>query len=266
MEAKSNEELFFRALAKQNLGNLPGALSDFDQVLTLDPNDVDTLVTRCGLLSDMGQFAAAIESCKKAIQLGAGQSVYFNLGIAQQGLGDLQGSINSFKTAADFSQRSNNQDLNQKSTQRLELLQRVARRELSLYAVNQFLNAADLALAGNTSQAIRIYEGIIRQTPNFAEAHLELANCLALQKNYQAALKEYQIAERLNPNSISTYNNRAAIWIEAEGNYKNARADLVKARSLAQTQSSQNQNSQDLVKFLDQALAEVDLMEKAARK
>lgn len=261
LEALGKEELFFRALAKQNLGNLQGALSDFDAVLLQEETDVDTLVNKCGLLCDLGQFTLAIESCKKAIQLGASQSVYFNLGIAQQGLGDINESIKSFQIVSDFAQKNNNQELNQKATQRADLLKRVMSRRLPLESVNQFLYASDLALSGNINQAIQLYEAITRAVPSFTEAHLELANCLALQKNYKASLNHYQIAEQLNTNLISLYNNRAAVWMEAEGNYIKAKEDLQKARSLAQTQ-----NMQDLVVFFNRSLVELDLMEKSSKK
>jgi tetratricopeptide (TPR) repeat protein len=262
-EAKTAEEYFFRALVKQMLGNPQEALADYKAVLELEPNDQDTYANRCGLLSDLGQYEAAIADCTQAIKQGGlrAKAIYFNLGIAQQGAGNLKAAINSFNTAAQHAKAIADDSLAEQAEQRINLAQRTIKGEITGGALASYWQASDQASKGEFEQALNLYDNALSSSPKFADAYLEKANLYAMQKKYPEALNSYQKAQKLNPELIPVYNNRAAVLIEYNKDYDGALKDLKTAANKAS-----QRGDTEAAKFLQQSMEKVNELKKSNEK
>jgi tetratricopeptide (TPR) repeat protein len=58
-----------RGMVRSAMGDLKGALADFDTELRLHPNDFDAILNRGVILSDLGNTTDALASYEQAIQL-----------------------------------------------------------------------------------------------------------------------------------------------------------------------------------------------------
>lgn len=253
-KATTAEQFFCRAMANQQLGNKTEALRDYTAVLSLEPQDQDTYANRCGLLSDMQRYEEALLDCKRAIKIdeSKAQGIQYNLGVAQEGLGEVKAAMKSFKKASDYAERKLNMQLKDKSERRLELLKRVQRKEITVEAVNEYFLASDKASTGELDQALSLYELSLSHSPGFADAHFERGNIFALQKHFNEALSSYEKAEQLNPALIALYNNRAAVLLEYKNDYLGALRDLTKASNIAQ-----KSGDKDSLNFLNRSIDEL---------
>src|SRR5437764_14987368 len=60
---------------------------------------------------------------------------------------------------------------------------------------------------GKTDEAIAQFEKCLSLSPDFAEAHHDLANALRKKGRYPDAIAHYETALRLDPRSVLTLNN-----------------------------------------------------------
>ncbi|MDJ0625060.1 MAG: tetratricopeptide repeat protein [Candidatus Caenarcaniphilales bacterium] len=254
-KATSVEELFFRGLVKQIQGNHEFAIEDYNKVLSLEADDQDTLANRCGLFTELEKYQNAIADCLKAISLGGENSdaIYFNLGLAQQQSGDFSSALKSFQEFRGYAQKNKDINLIEKADSRVDLIQRALKGQITKSSVNDYFKANDESLKGNLEQAANLYQRSIRISPNFAEAYLELANINAMQKNYDSAFANYKQAEKINPSLLAIYNNRAAVWIQYKKDYKSAKKDLKKAKSVAK-----DKGQKDVIKYFEEAIKQLE--------
>ena len=120
-----------------------------------------------------------------------------------------------------------------------------------------------LSISGNSQVALDNLEKIWRQqiykTPSDAEAHANLGVIYQNKGDYTAAMAEYQKAEQLNPNNMTTKLNLGTLY-QAQGQYENAitlydkvlfsNAENLDARKFkAQCLQALNKNEEALVEF-----------------
>ena len=98
--------------------------------------------------------------------------------------GDLDGALACFEIAL------------QKSPQNLAI-----RREISRNIGDVF------SKMGRTDEAIAQFEKCLSMSPDFAEAHHDLANALRRKARYRDAIAHYESALRIDPRSVLTMNN-----------------------------------------------------------
>jgi tetratricopeptide (TPR) repeat protein/S1-C subfamily serine protease len=98
-----------RGNAKSNLGDKKGAISDFDRAISIDPKDDAAYSNRGNVKSNLGDEKGAISDYNLAItinpKLGAS---YANRGTAKARLGDRQGAIADLNIAAQLFKEQNN--------------------------------------------------------------------------------------------------------------------------------------------------------------
>ncbi|MFQ5825434.1 MAG: tetratricopeptide repeat protein [bacterium] len=94
-EAYSN-----RGNAKKDLRDFHGAIKDFNKAIELKPDYADAYSNRGIAKGNLSDFRGAIEDFNKAIQLKPDYyEAYFNRGITKGALGDHQGEIEDYTTA-----------------------------------------------------------------------------------------------------------------------------------------------------------------------
>ncbi|GET38221.1 caspase, EACC1-associated type [Microseira wollei] len=98
-----------RGRAYFNLGDHPRAIADYETAIKINPNDYETYQFLGNVSAKLSKYTQAIEYYKKAIQLDSREIkdayVYDDLGEAYSKLGDKQGAIAAYQTAAELYQK-----------------------------------------------------------------------------------------------------------------------------------------------------------------
>ncbi|MFM7671714.1 MAG: tetratricopeptide repeat protein [Bacteroidota bacterium] len=91
-----------RAISKQDLGDLGGALSDCTEAINLDPKSSLPYNSRGNVKYVLEDFKGAIDDFSKAIEIEPGEAIYrYNRGSARKLLGDTKGTCEDFKLVVD---------------------------------------------------------------------------------------------------------------------------------------------------------------------
>lgn len=98
-----NAKLTNSAARKLQLGDLKGALKDYDQAITQNPKDADTLVNRGIAQAELGQHQAAIADYTKAIALKPDLHLaYYNRANVQVQMKEYKGAIADYTKAIEL--------------------------------------------------------------------------------------------------------------------------------------------------------------------
>ena len=106
----SSEAYFYRAYAKDDLGDKEGAIADYNQAIAINPKDDASYFNRALVKTDLGDKQGAIADYNQAIAINPKDDVsYLNRGIAKSGLGDEQGACLDYKKAVSLGDTSTSQ-------------------------------------------------------------------------------------------------------------------------------------------------------------
>ena len=96
LEPKNLDAYFYRALAKNDIGDFDGAILDYTQVLFYNP-DADTYYNRGNSKFNLDDFEGAAEDYENALKLNPELTdALYNLGQAKFYLGDYKAAIQNF--------------------------------------------------------------------------------------------------------------------------------------------------------------------------
>lgn len=189
------QDLYNRALARSKLGQLAGALSDWDQFLQVNPTAIGyynrgVVHARVGdAQTSAAQYRQAKQSAiadyTQALDLNPGYfEAYYNRGLTREALEDKQGAIKDYTQALridpDFAEAYNNRGL-------------------------------ICAGLGCQRGAIKDYTRAIELNPNFAGAYLNRGNAWAQLGSYLKAIQEFNQALQINPDFAEVYGNRGKL-------------------------------------------------------
>jgi len=95
------EAYYNRGLVKRNLGDNQGAIADYNQAIAINPQDADTFNNRGNAKSDLGDKQGAIADYNQAIAINPQYAeAYRGRGIAYEDTGDLGLACRDWRTAA----------------------------------------------------------------------------------------------------------------------------------------------------------------------
>jgi tetratricopeptide (TPR) repeat protein len=176
------QKLFSLAISHHQHGRLQAAITLYDQVLALEPGNVNALTNRATALSLLGRHTEALSSYEKAIGLKANNDVtYFGHGNALNALGRYEEALASYQQATllnpDYFEAYNN-----------------------LGGVLKKLNRCAEALAS--------YDRCLLLKPNEAELHCNRADVLIELNRYGEALVSYDQSITLKPAYFQAYHGR----------------------------------------------------------
>ncbi len=173
------------------------ALDCIEQILAVNPTNVEMLNKKSMVLIKLGQPEDAIENYKVTIQTNPSSAeTHFNLGITQQLLGRSSEAVESYKEA-------------------IRLKPDFTDAFFNLGVVFGFL--------GRLSDAEAQYRQVIRLSPNFFQAYSNLGNTLFELSRFREAEESCLHAIRLNSKYPEAYNNL--------GNSQRALGSLPEARA-----------------------------------
>ena len=192
---------FFRGIAKYNLGDLRGAMKDFDRSVEINPIFTSGYHYRGITESRFGNYEEALENLQKAIDLRPGSDgLYFSRGVTYF----LSQQFD--KAVGDFDRYIRKQP-----------------KDPSAY-LNR---GASYLFLGDTLKAFQDYNKAIKLDRFDAEGYVRRGRLYAEQKEYDKAIEDMDKAIELDTANTFAYFNRAIMHYEMQ-DYVKAMSDLNK--------------------------------------
>jgi tetratricopeptide (TPR) repeat protein len=196
---------FARAVAQQKLGDLAGAIADYEQALALNPQHAAAYYNRGTARQDQGDLARAIADYEQAIALNPQYAAaYNNRGTARQDQGDLARAIADYTQAFTL----NPQD-----------------------AAAYYNRGTARQDQGDLVGAITDYEQALALNPQYVDAYNNRGTARQDQGDLAGAIADYTQALTLNPQDVAAYNNRGTAR-QDQGDLAGAIADYEQALAL----------------------------------
>jgi putative PEP-CTERM system TPR-repeat lipoprotein len=236
---KNSQAYYILASLEESSGNTENALSAYQQINKLNPNDFNALFRR-GLLHinnkeyadaekiahdiiqkfpkrsegyrlkglvhfHKNQFGEAITALQQSIRLGPSIGAYYFLGLSHYRAGEYEQAISQFQKVLDFNP--------------------------SFLQSRLMLSIVYLQL-GRIDDAVTEAKRIIQQNDNIALAHNVLGSAYMAQGLYDEAMKEYDIALDIDPNLIDIHLKKGLFTL-GQGRVEKAETDLKTAVELS---------------------------------
>ncbi len=194
-----------RGMSRQAKGDLDGAISDYNQSLTLDPKNSEAFYRRGLARQAKGDFNGALADDTQVIALNPKRANAFsNRGFIKQALGDADGAL------ADYAQA---------------LL-------LDPKIPGAYYNEGLIEVQkGNLDSAIAAYDNALNLDPKMAVAYYNRGVAKNTEGNVEGAIADYTQALTLNPKIALAYSNRGFAR-QAKGDIDGALADYTQALAL----------------------------------
>ena len=218
--------------AKEQLkANPANARKMLEKALSLDPNQYEASLELARLLDQKKDYRAAAEQYENALRINSRSaeacvglaSVYMNQGDYDQARANFElcktlAPVNLDEVLTNLGiihARKNNPSQAQsyfKEALDLNKKNETARRLLT-ESINQMVAEAKKQLQTNPEMAQKMLEGVIALDPGHFEAQFQLARLLTFQKDYNAAILQYQKALSLNKQSPDVYFNLGYVYL-----------------------------------------------------
>jgi tetratricopeptide (TPR) repeat protein len=206
------DDLFLQAGAKYKRQDYRGEIADYDQALSIDPDNAAAYHNRGVAREKLRDFQGAIADYDQALRINPNSAAaYFNRGNARSALGDYQGAIADYDQALRINPN------------------------FTLAYNNRGLARSDLS---DNQGAIADYDQALRINPNDAVAYFNRGNARYYDLgDSQGALADYNQFLRISPNNAIAYALRG-LARSGLGDKQGAIADLQRAAQLAQAQGN----------------------------
>ncbi len=228
------------ALQHHQMGNLHLAEPIYRQILEVDPHHADSLHLLGLILSQRGQYEAAIDHISRAIAKDGKQPGYYiNLGNAQSAVGKLDDAVASYRRAvtiqpdlAEAHCSLGNALKNQGKLHEAVTCYCLALELKPELAVAHSNLGAALRALGQLDDAIGCYERAVELLPELPEAHRNLGNALMDLGRLDDAVASYWEALQLKPDCPEICNNLGYALLEKGNNLEEATAYFRRAVQL----------------------------------
>ncbi len=226
-EPLNYEPYYYKAIAKMELGDLFGALSDNNKAIELEPRNVDLYILRGSINDRQLNYQKAFEDYSKALSIdNKNPDIYLSRAITYSNLEDYNNAINDCESAIRYRSRKEliylirgMSELGLKNYRKAIIdfniiidnspnnATNYVRRASAYY----YLNSYDSALTD-------IHRALILDNKN-SYAFFQRAMIFSKLNKTDEALSDLNQLIQLSPNSSSAYYNRALILSE-KGNFK----------------------------------------------
>jgi tetratricopeptide (TPR) repeat protein/S1-C subfamily serine protease len=200
-----------RGYVRNELGDKPGAIDDYNQAIKFNPNLAEAYNNRGNARNDLGDKQGAREDYNLAIKINPNNAyAYIGRGVVRADLGDKQGAIDDFNLAIKINPN---------------------------YAEAYYNRGVVRSELGDKQGAIDDYTQAIKINPNDAEAYSNRGFVRNELGDKQRAIDDYNLAIKINPNLAQAYGNRGIVYYQL-GDKQKAREDLQRAAQLFKAQGN----------------------------
>jgi tetratricopeptide (TPR) repeat protein len=200
-------QTFDQAIAYHQRGHLREAEQLYQQVLRVDPQNVDALYLLGIIAQQVGSSDLALDYLNQVLRLKPHfAEAHNNRGIALLARGALAEAMASFQRAVqlkpDYAEAHNNLGIAQR--QQGQLAEAVASYQRALQLKPDYAEAHNslgnaLRQQGQLAEAVASYQRALQLKPDYAEAHFNLGNAFGQQGKLGEAVASYRRALQLRP-------------------------------------------------------------------
>lgn len=217
-------------------GQRERAKSLYEEVLEIDPGNVDAVHLLGVLDLQAGENSVALEKLSKAAAMRPGAvNILTNLGTAQRRLGLHEQAIATYKNAIEIdvnhAESYHNLGVALKAQQRIPEAIRSFRRAVELRPgyPEAMRNLTQLEMqSGDWQQALNSSQVAAQQNPADRDAHLRLAECRMKMKQYKDACESFDAVLKIEPKNLTALNGKG-LALKSCGDLKAAEATLKQA-------------------------------------
>ena len=199
------EAYFYRANAKRDLGDEPGAISDYSKAIAINPKYADAYFNRGLIKSNLGYNRGAIADYSQVIAIDPLYvSAYFNRAAAKFALGELREAILDFGRVIAID---------------------------SKHAIAYYSRGHARYVSGDLRGAVNDYNQAIAIDPQYVNAYSNLGVVKFALGDLKGAIKDFGRVIAIDPQFVDSYRNRGLAY-ESIGDLGRACADWRTAASL----------------------------------
>lgn len=220
---------FYRAIAKLNLDDFPGAEEDATLAIERNPFIVDAYEVRGVARQNQGRHREAIEDYNRVLEMHPEtQSVLYNKAVAQSFIKDFDGANATLETLIRKYPRHEGGYLG-RARVRLETKDTVGAKadidkalSINSSAINGYLMRADIAIHSGQDykSALEDMNMAIKLSPDFAGYYINRAYLRYMTDDFYGAFDDYDHALKLDPNNSTALFNRGLLRAEVHDTNK----------------------------------------------
>ena len=203
-DPQSAADLSARGFAKQQKGDLDGALADYNQAIQLDPHNVEVLSRRALTERDKGNWDGALADFNNVLAIAPDNAdAYSNRGYVKQTKGDLDGALADYTEALSLKPTS----------------------------AEAFYNVGLIKVRrGDIDGGMEAFSKAIDLNPKLARAYFSRGNAKSSEGDIDGAIGDYTQSLEIDPtNAMAAFNRGAAR--QTRGDTAGALADYSQAIS-----------------------------------
>ncbi|MBZ8182103.1 CHAT domain-containing protein [Oscillatoria salina] len=217
--------LYNRGGEKYYAGDLLGAIADFTQAITLNPNDYQAYTNRGSVYAELGRYTEAIDDYTQAITLNPNYyQAYYNRGFVYNALGRYEEAIVDYTQAITL-----NPNFYDAYTNRGFVYHELGRNEEAIADFTQALTlnphhyqaytnrGAVYDELGRNEEAIADYTQVITLNPNFYDAYTNRGIVYNALGRNEKAIADYDQALSIKPDSWQAWKNRGWAIFNSRG-------------------------------------------------
>lgn len=204
-----------RGAIKVNMGDLQGAIDDFDKAIALSPEDAVAFNNRGIAYSSMGHLEKAIKDYDKALELNPNYAgVYNNRGLAYQTKGDFDKAIEKYDKAIElnpnyadaYNNRGNAYQAKGYLDKAVENYDKAL--ELNPNYADAYYNLGETRIGlGRYDKALESFNQAIKIKPDYAEAHYKIGFVYSKLGRSLEEIESYKQAVRIKPDFADAHYN-----------------------------------------------------------
>ncbi|MFN7851159.1 MAG: tetratricopeptide repeat protein [Dolichospermum sp.] len=248
-----------RGNVRDDLGDKPGAIDDYNQAIKINPNNAQAYNNRGIVRYELGDKPGAIDDYNLAIKINPNNAnAYNNRGLARAELGDKQGAIDDYNQAIKINPNNANAYYN-RGIVRYELGDKPGAIDDYNQAIKINPNDANAYnnrglvryKLGDKPGAIDDYNLAIKINPNLADAYYNRGVVRSELGDKPGAIDDFNLAIKINPNDANAYGNRGLVYYQL-GDKQKAIENLQRAAQLflAQGDTASYEQIMNLLKRL----------------
>ena len=198
------EVIFFRGLRKWTIGNLAGAVEDYDKAIRLNPHDFDVYTNRAVARTESGDIESALMDFDQAIRFAPREklaAIYLNRGSVLADLGDIDGAIEDYDSAIRLNPE---------------------------YTSAYFIRGNARYHKGDLDGAIVDYDRVVKLNRRFADVSYNRGMARYDLGDWEGAIADFTLSIRHRPNRYDAYFHRGLARQDG-GDFKGAIADFTEA-------------------------------------